>query len=224
MKANRRTLLSLPLFACIPLPASAQFGGLLGGGSKPAEGGDIDSQVKSFLDKSVGIESTISRASLAIVSAYAAEEDRAKLQAKYDEVSKSTDPKEAGAKFQAITESAGAEVKKLGASADLADRTSKLSDAKKKLLATGVGNFLLGALQAKDLTPTGQNVLKLAGANPMNIGKVVPVKDALPRLANAGSLAGNTLPQFVKALKGANVQVVEVSSSSKEVNIDGGIQ
>jgi hypothetical protein len=222
MNSKRKTLSTLALLACFALPASAQFGGLLGGSkATPASSGDLDTEVRGFLDKSEGVESTASRASLAIVSAFAAEEERAKLKAQFDELAKTTDPKEKGAKFQAISESAGAQIKKLAASDDLGERTNKLSDEKKKLLAQGVANYLLAGIQAKDISPSGQNVMKLASSNPMNFGKVAAVKDALPRLANAVSLAGSSVPQLIKALKGANVQVADVSSSSKEVSITG---
>lgn len=220
MNSKRKILVSLALLASFALPVHAQFGSLLGGGKSPSSSGNLDTEVKTFLDKSVRVEATISRAALAIVSAYAAEENRAKLQAQYDELNKLTDPKEAGAKFQAISESAGAEMKKLGAAQDLGDRTNQLSEEKKKQLSKAVGNYLLGALQAKDLVPSGQNVMQLAGSNPMAAGSVLPVKDALPRLANAGAMAGSALPNFVKALSGANVKVVEVSSSTKEESID----
>jgi len=218
--SKRKTLALLAVLACTALPASAQLGGLLGGGAKSGAGGDIDTEVKTFLGASMRVESTVSKAALAIVAAYASEEERAKLQTRFDDISKLTDPKEAGAKFQAIHESNDAAIKKLAASDDLADRTSNLSDEKKRLLAKGVGNFMLGAMQAKDLAPSAQTVLKNAGANPMNLPKVLPVKDALPRLVNAATLAGNALPQLIKALKGANVQVADISSSSKEAPMD----
>jgi hypothetical protein len=220
MKMHRR-ILTVALLAAVAMPASAQLSGLLGGGSKSgnAASGDIDGNVKTFLDKSLRIETTLNKAALAIVAAYATEEERAQLQAQFDTVGKQTNPKEAGAVFQKTFESAESALKKLAASNDLAERTSKLSADKQAQVAKGLGNFLLGTLQAKDLAPTGQNVMQAAGANPMNLGKVLPVKDALPRLASAASLAGSTLPKLMQVIRGANVQVAEVSASSKEEEI-----
>lgn len=202
--------------------ANAQLGGLgsLLGGSGDKASGNIDTDVKSFLDKSITIERTLNSAALAIVAAYANETDRAKMQGSLDEMKKTTDPKEAGAKFQAVSESTSAEMKKLTAGSDLTTQTQNLSEAKKKQIAIGVGNFLFGALQAKDLVPSGQSVMKGVSSNPMNVTKVIPVKDALPRLANAISLAADTIPQFVKVLQGANIKIPEVSSSSKTESID----
>jgi len=220
MKYSRRKIGFAVGATLLATTANAQFGSLGGllGGDKAS--GNIDTDVKNFLAKSVNIERTLNSAALAIVAAYANETDRAKLQGSLDEMKKTTDPKEAGAKFQEVSESTSAEMKKLTASSDLSAQTQNLSESKKKQIAVGVGNFLLGALQAKDLVPTGQTVMKGVSSNPMNIPKVIPVKDALPRLASAMSLAADTIPQFIKVLQGANIKVPEVSSSSKTENID----
>jgi hypothetical protein len=215
-----RTILAAAILAAVAMPASAQFGGLLGGAKPSASASaDIDGNVKSFLEKSVRIETIVNKAALAVLGAYATEEERAKLQAQFDNIGKQTDPKEAGAVFQKSFESSEAALNKLAASNDFAERTAKLSAEKQAQVAKGLANFLLGALQARELAPTGQNILQSAGANPMNLGKVLPVKDAVPRLAGAASLAGSTMPKIVQVLRGANVKVAEVSVSSKEVEI-----
>jgi hypothetical protein len=225
MMQSKRTTLVLAtalacaaLAACSSLPSAGQLGGLSGGGAQSS--GNLDGDVKAFLDTSTRVESTFNKASVAIAAAYDSEEKRAEWQAKFDSIGKSTDPKEAGANFQAISESTEAVLKKITQQKDFAEKTAAMSDAKKKMLAAAVGNFLLGALQAKDLAPTGQNVMKAAGSNPMNLGKVLPVKDALPRLINATTLAGSTLPEFVKVLKGANVEVPAITLSSKPAQLD----
>jgi hypothetical protein len=202
--------------------AKAQFGGLpggLGGGNDKGNdkgSGNIDTDVKTFLDKSIAIEKTLNAASLAIVGAYATESDRAQLQGKLDAINKLTEPKEASTQFQQVSESTSAEIKKLAAESDLSEKTKNLSAAKKKQLSAGIANFLLGALRAKDLVPTGQTVMKAVSGNPMSAGKVLPVKDALPRLGNAISLASDTLPQLIKVMKGANIKIPEVTATSKE--------
>ena len=203
-------------------PAYAQFGGLgtLLGGMFSGGGGDVDSQVKGFLDLSFKIEMTCNKALLAIIAAYAKDEEREKYQARFQELSKVTDPKEAGARFQEIAASSEADAKKLAAESDLEGRTKQLTADKQKQVAKGVGNFLLGALLAKDVVPMGQGILQNLQSNLMALPKVVPVKDALPRLANAIVLAKSTVPQFVKVLRGANIEVPEVSASTKEENID----
>jgi len=221
MKKERR-IVTIGVGLLAVTPAYAQLGGLGGllGGRSSGGGGDVDSQVKAFLDKSFSIEMTVNKALLAIIAAYAKDEDRAKYQARFQELSKVTDPKEAGAKFQEIAPSSEADAKKLAAESDLEGRTKQLTADKQQQVAKGVVNFLLGALQAKDVVPMGQGIMQSVSSNPMAIPKVLPVKDALPRLANAMSLAASTLPQFVKVLKGANIQVPEVNVSTKEEKLD----
>lgn len=221
MNTSRRNLSILAISLCLAGPAAAQFGGLggmLGGGAK-SSGGDIDADVGSFLNQSLRIESTINKAALAIVAAYQNEKDRATSQEMFEQISKATDPKEAGAKFQSVSESTAAEMKKLSASGDLAERTKSLSAEKQQQVAKGIANFLLGVLQSKDLVSSGQSMLTKASSNPMNLTKIIPVKDALPRLGNAASLAGSTIPKFIEVLKGASVKVNDVSTSSSEQDL-----
>ncbi|MCK7499860.1 MAG: hypothetical protein MZW92_62830 [Comamonadaceae bacterium] len=59
--------------------------------------------------------------------------------------------------------------------------------------------------------------VRRAAANPMSLGKVVGVKDALPRLTNAVTFAADSAPKRVKALRGASVKVTEVKSSAEAV-------
>jgi hypothetical protein len=197
----------------------AQFGNLLGGG-RSSGGGNVDADVANFLGRSFVVEMTAAKASLAIGAAFAAESDRAKFQSLFDNVNKQTKPQEAGAAFQAARETADAEIKRLSEAKDLSERTKALSQEKQALLAKGVGNFLLAGLQSKDIVSAGQSMITSVGANPMNLSKIVPAKDAVTRLANAASLAGSAIPKLVEAMKGANVSVVSVSSSSKEEKID----
>ena len=204
----------------LPNTASAQLGGLgkLAGGGGVASG-NIESDVKTFVEKSNAINDNLATASSLMVIAYASEEKRAQVQSQFDAMKKSTDPKETTALQQKMITSNLAEMNSQTKSADLAETTKALSAEKKQKLAQGVANFLIGALQAKDLVPTGQAVVQSATANPMSIPKVLPIKDALPVLASAIESAAKTMPTFVSALKGANIKVDEVTSSSKPVSI-----
>jgi hypothetical protein len=217
MTTIRHSVLALAILACTALPAAAQLGGLLGGAKPAAASGNIDQDVKSFLDKSGAIEGTLLTASSAIADAYASEEERAKMASIRDAVGKATDPKEAAAKRAEGIQTAQAIAKRNAGAEDLNAKTNALSDNKKQLLAKGVALFLSGALQAKDLVPSGQGVVSSVSGNPMAIGKVMPVKDALPRLSNAVSFAAESTPKLIKALQGAKVKVVEPKSSTEKV-------
>lgn len=213
MKLSRRKIGTFLGAAVIANVSQAQLPKLPGVGEKGG-GGNIDADVKNFLDLSINIEKTLLSSSLAIIAAYQSEEERAKSQASYAEVQKTTEAKEAGAKFQAISESNKANMEKLSASSDFAEKTKNLSEAKQKQVAAGVFNFLIGALQAKDLLPTGQSIMQGATSNPMNITKVIPIKDAIPRLSTAMNLASTTIPKFVKVLQGANISIPNATSKS----------
>jgi hypothetical protein len=200
--------------------ASAQFGGLLGGGKGSGGSGNIEADVKSFLDRSFKIEITASKAYLAIVAAYAKEEDRAKYQSLFQDVGKLTDPKESGAKLQQVRESTEAEIKRLAESKDLKDMTAKLSEEKQKQIGKGVQNILYAAFQAKGVIDSGKSVITSVSKNPMDIPKVEPVKGAVERLGSAASLAGGAMGKFVDVLGGVNVKVESSGSSAKEESID----
>ena len=218
MKNTRRNIV-LGTLAAASVPAFAQFGGMLGGG-KSAGGGNFDADLKTFMDKSFSIESTSIKAGLAIVAAFASEQKRAEYQSMFTDVGKQTDPKEAGATFQKVQETASAEIKKIAELQDLEAQTKNLSADKQKQLAKGVGNYLLAVLKAKDILSSGQNLMTSVSSNPMNLTKAAPIKDALSRLGNAASLAGSALPKLVKALQGANVSVVAASATAQEEKID----
>ncbi|MGQ5462143.1 hypothetical protein ACT80S_11025 [Ramlibacter sp. MAHUQ-53] len=219
MTMKRRSLVTGAV-ALTAAPAFAQFGGLLGGARGGSGGGNVDADVAAFLTKSFNIEKTLSKAYLAIAAAYLKEGELAKTRTLFEEVGKLTEPKEAGAKFQEVQQSALAELKRLGESKDLEAQTKALSAEKQQQVAKGVGNFLLGVFQSKDLVSTGQSLVSSVASNPMSVGKVLPVKDSLTRLGRAAELAGATLPAFVNVLKGVNVSVAPASTSSTEEKVD----
>jgi len=224
MKMDRRNFAVLSATSAILYslagPAKAQFGSLLGGGKSAGGSGNVEADVKGFLDRSFKIEVTASKAYLAIVAAYAKEEDRAKYQSLFQDVGKLTDPKEAGAKLQQVRESTEAEIKRLAESKDLKETTTKLSEEKQKQVGKAVGNVLYAAFQAKGVIDAGKSVITSVSKNPMDIPKIEPVKGAVERLGSAASLASSAMVKFVDVLAGVNVKVESSGSSSKEESID----
>jgi hypothetical protein len=200
--------------------ANAQFGGLLGGGKATGGSGNVDADVKDFLGRSFKIELTASKAYLAIVAAYAKEEDRAKYQSLFQELGKLTDPKEAGAKLQQVRESTEAEIKRLAESKDLKDQTEKLSEEKQKQIGRAVGNIFYAALQAKGVIDSGKSLITSVSRNPFDIPKVEPAVGAIERLGSALSLGAGAMGKFVDVLAGVNVKVESSASSAKEESIE----
>jgi hypothetical protein len=218
IKTRRILIGALPLLA-VGQSAFAQFGGMLGGGKSSGGGGNIEADIAAFLDKSFKIEMTASKAYLAIVAAFSSEEKRAELQSLFNDVGKQTNPQEAGAKFQQVRETTEAEIKRLSEEKDLGERTKALSAEKQQNVARGVGNLILAGLQGADLVPTGKNIVSGVGANPMAVTKLSPLKDAMTRLQSAISLSTSAMPKLVDALRGANVAVATVTTSSTAANI-----
>jgi len=69
------------------------------------------------------------------------------------------------------------------------------------------------------LVKTGQSLVQKVSTNPMDIPKVVPVKDALPLLSKVGSDAGGLFAGVIKLARGAKISVPEVKSDSKPVDV-----
>jgi hypothetical protein len=204
--------------------AHAQLGGLgsMLGGVKNAvpsanAGGDIATEVATFVSKSGALSTIASNSVTAINAAFSSDEDIAKKRASLLAINQVTDPKEKEAKKAALYESESAEAKRRLDSGDMEKQIGSLDAAKKKMIGDALLNFGIGSLQAVDLTRTGQSLLTKAGANPMNIGKILPVKDALPLLGKVASDSGGFLVGVAKLAKGANISVPAVKADSKPV-------
>lgn len=196
--------------------AFAQFGGM-GGLSKGGGGGggDVDGQVKSFMEKSNEINGLVFNSLKAINAAYATDEEAKKIAEEVKAFNAITDPKERAAKVAEAQKTEAAKLEELSKSKDAVEKTKKLDKNKQKQVADSVGNFLIAALRATELSKTGQSIMQSVSGNPMNATKVVPVKDALPILANAASTSTSVIPGFIKVLQGANVAAPKVTAESK---------
>jgi len=181
------------------------------GGGGSSESGDVDAKVKAFTDRSVVTNKLVGLSLLSIERAYATDEERAGLTEKMKALNSATDPKEINAQVTEIQKTDGAKVEELAKAKDAEEKTKKLDAKKQKEVAVGVSNFILAGLQAVKLTQDG--------SNPMNITKVIPVKDALPILADAASTSTKVMSGFTKVLKGANVQVAPVTAESKPAEV-----
>jgi hypothetical protein len=217
MKSMKVFITALLVSVTSFIPAHAQFGGLGGmlGGGKPAAGGDVGTQVADFLKRSVVLSVLASNSLAKINSAFDNEEALARRRKEQEELNKITDPQEKQARAAKIYESERAESEKLATSSDLQERMKNLDADKKKKVAEALFNFAIGALQAPALLQSGQNIIQGVGANPMNIPKVIPVKDVLPLLGKVGSDAGTTIATFVKVAQGADISVPQAKADSK---------
>jgi hypothetical protein len=217
MKSVKTILAALLISATAVIPAHAQFcglGGMLGCG-RPAAGGDVGAQVADFLKRSVVLSVLASNSLAKINAAFDNDEALARRRKEQEELGKITDPQEKQARAAKIYESERAESEKLAKSADLQERMKNLDADKKKRVGEALFNFAIGALQAPALLQSGQNIIQGVGTNPLNIPKVIPVKDVLPLLGKVGSDAGTTIATFVKVAQGADISVPQAKADSK---------
>ena len=226
MKMISKTLL---VSACLLAAhaAHAQFGGLAnlvgaatGTASAGNAGGDVAGDVSYFVTKSAVLGALSSRSLTAINAAFSSDEQIAAKRAALLAIEQITDPKEKQAKTAALYESESAEAKRRLDSGEMEKSIGELDATKKKQIGNALLNFGIGSLQAVDLTKSGQNMVQKASTNPMNLMKLMPVKDALPLLGKVASDAGGFFLGMVKLAKGANIAVPEVKVDSKVVNID----
>lgn len=202
--------------------AHAQFGGLgkmLGGGESSANSGDVAENVSNFVKKSAVLSALTTRSVAAINAAFSSDEQIAAKRAQLGAIDKVTDPKEKEAKLAALYESESAEAKRRFDSGDMEKMIGGLDDKKKKQVGAALMNFGISALQAVDLTKSGQDMVQKASGNPMNFTKLMPVKDALPLLGKVASDAGGFMIGVAKLARGANISVPEVTVASKTADV-----
>ena len=223
MKNQRRDLLLVlgALSLGSSTSAFAQFGGLGGlvGGGGSGGGGDVGAQVEDFIKKSVVLSTLAAKALAKINSAFESEEELAKKRAELEEIEKITDPKEKQARVAKLYESERAKTASLVKSADLKEKMTGLDEEKKKSIGQALFNFVIAALRAPGLIDSGQKILQGVQGNPMNITKVVPVKDAVPLIQKFIEDSTGTVGTFIKVAKGANISVPEAKSDSTPVEV-----
>lgn len=218
----RNTLLAA---ACLVAAnaANAQLGGLgsMLGGAKQANngGGDIGTDVGTFVAKSAALSELAGSSVTAINAAFATDEQLAAKRTRLAQIAALTDPHEKTAKNAELYQSEKAEAQNLLESGEMEKRIGTLSSDKKKMIGQALLNFGIGGLRAVELTKNGQALIQKAGSNPMNLPKVLPVKDALPLLGKVASDAGGFMVGVAKLAKGANIAVPAVTAESKVADI-----
>lgn len=203
--------------------AHAQFGslgGMLGGATKGAgSGGDISADVDAFVKKSGALSLMTAQSLFTINSAFMSDTQAESQRAELAKLAKITDPAELAAKSAAVYKTQSAETDSLMKSGKLEKDISALDADKKKKIGGALMNFAIGALQAADLAKNGQGLVQKTAANPMQLPKVLPVKDSLPLLAQVVSDSAGFVTGLAKVAKGANISVPPVKADSKPVDL-----
>lgn len=201
--------------------ANAQLGGL-GSllGSKSAGSADISADINSFVAQSNALRELTSRSVVAINAAFSSAAESEAKRAAYAAANALTNANEKQARLNELYESNAAELERRVKSGEAKEQMGKLDAAKKKQIGDALMNFGIGSLQAIVLTKTGQALLQQAASNPMNLTKMMPVKDSLPVLGRVVSDAGGFMVGVGKLAKGANIEVPAVKIDSKPVEVD----
>jgi cytochrome c556 len=203
--------------------ANAQLGGLgsmLGSAKAGAStGGDIGADVGAFVTKSAALSELAGRSVTAINAAFASDQEIEEKRARLAQLNSITDPKEKQAKFAEMYNSEQAKAQTMLDSGEMEKRIGTLSGDKKKMIGQALLNFGIGSLQAIELTKSGQSLIQKVGMNPMNLQKIVPVKDALPLLGKVAGDAGSFFVGVAKLAKGANISVPSVKADTKPAEI-----
>jgi hypothetical protein len=200
--------------------AQAQLGGLGGmlGGAKSGSG-DIGAEVSTFVSQSAALSALSSQSLVAINSAFMSQEASAIAKAELEAINKLTETGEKNKRTQALYESQSAEAKRLFESGEMKTRMATLDSNGRKLIGNALLNFGIGGLQAVELSRTGQSLVTKAGVNPMNLPKILPVKDTLPLLGKVVSDSGGVIMGVAKLAQGAKIDVPKVTASSKPVDL-----
>lgn len=211
--------------ACLMVAGAANaqlggFGSMLGGGKSSASGGDISGDVNSFVSKSAALSELTTRSVSAITVAFQSDQEIESQRTKLADINKITDPAEKAAKYAELYKSTQAAGQALLDSGEMEKRIGALSADKKKQIGNALLNFGIGSLQAVDLTKTGQSLVAKAGANPMDLPKIAPVKNSLPLLGKVVSDSGSFIVGVAKLAKGADISVPKVSATSTPVKSD----
>lgn len=184
-------ILTVMLALVVSTSAHAQFGGLGGlmGGSKGGGGGDVGAQVLEFNEEANLISKTVAFALIQIVGALGDKTKIADIKVVNESLSKSTDTKEIGAISGSIIKSNFAEADQLLKSNDAKAKMESLSPEMQKKVAQSIFAVGVAALRMPAAIDKGKSIVAGVGANPMNITKVLPVKDGL-------SLYADVLPKL----------------------------
>ncbi len=186
MKSKFLTVL---LALVVSTAANAQLGGLGGlvgglGGGKGGGGGDVEAQVQAFNNEANLINKTVAYALIQIEAALGDKTNIAGIKALNESLSKSTDTKEIGAITREVTKTLAATTLEHLKSQDAKAKMESLSPEMQKKIGQSIFSIGVAALRLPGAINQGQNIVSGISSNPMNITKVMPVKDGLSLFAD----------------------------------------
>jgi hypothetical protein len=192
---------------------ASSLGGMLAGatGIGAADAGyDVD----GFVRKSAELSEVAGRAVTAINAAFATDEQLAAKRAALAAIATIAEPKERQARYAALYAAESAETKRLLDSGDMEKRMAQLDSDKKTLIGQALLNFAIGSLQAVELGKHGQALVQQAGINPVELVRILPVKDAIPLLGKVAVDATGFVGGVVRLARAANIAVPDARAGA----------
>lgn len=198
---------------------ASSLGGMLAGatGIGTAEAGD---DVDGFVRKSADLSEVASRAVTAINAAFATDEQLTAKRAALAAIAAVAEPKERQARYAALYAAESAETKRLLDSGEMEKRMAQLDSDKKKLIGQALLNFAIGSLQAIELGKHGQALVQQAGISPVELVRILPVKDAIPLLGKVAVDASGFVGGVMKLARAANISVPDARTGSAPVSLN----
>jgi hypothetical protein len=197
---------------------ASSLGGMLAGaaGIGTADAGyDVD----GFVRKSAELSEIAGRAVTAINAAFATDEQLTAKRAALAAIAAVAEPKERQARYAALYAAESAETKRLLDSGEMERRMAQLDSDKKKLIGQALLNFAIGGLQAVELGKHGQALVQQAGVSPVELVRILPVKDAIPLLGKVAVDASGFVGGVVKLARAANISVPDARAGAAPVNL-----
>jgi hypothetical protein len=198
---------------------ASSLGGMLAGaaGIGTADAGyDVD----GFVRKSAELSEIAGRAVTAINAAFATDEQLTAKRAALAAIAAVAEPKERQARYAALYAAESAETKRLLDSGEMERRMAQLDSDKKKLIGQALLNFAIGGLQAVELGKHGQALVQQAGVSPVELVRILPVRDAIPMLGKVAVDASGFVGGVVKLARAANIGVPDARPGALPVSLD----
>lgn len=192
MKLPKLLLAAAVAVACgtILNAGAIDFGALKGAG---AGSGNIDNDIKAFLQTADDAHALTSKSAESLGAALLTKEEMQQHDDELAAANKIPDDKEreaAKAKVEADLQSQLSKVNYDAKAGELAKQNDKKKNAQ---LGNSIYNFALGMLKDKELTGKGSALVSSSAANPMQMAKLVKVKDVVTsisgQMGNMGKIA-----------------------------------
>ena len=196
--------------------AHAQFGSLGGlTGSSKSSGSDVGPMIEEFNKDSTLINQAVSASLFQIVAALGSKEQIAKVKTVSDSLSKTTDAKEQGSIRGTAIKEQSAVAQELLKSDEAKAKVEKLTPEMQQKVGKSIFAVGIAALRIPGLTEKGKKILEGVGSNPMNLGKVGPIKDGLSMFADAGPKLPMIVSTGLKLMRDVKVDPGNPAADSK---------